>query len=35
LVQEGIEDAEVMYVGCLPMELEPDEQDVRAMQQSS
>ena len=31
--QEGIEDAEVMYVGCLPVELDPDEQDVRSAAQ--
>ena len=29
LLQDGIEDMEVMYVGCLPVELDPDEQDVR------
>ena len=29
LVQDGIEDMEVMFVGCLPVELDPDEQDVR------
>ena len=29
LLQDGIEDMEIMYVGCLPVELDPDEQDVR------
>ena len=29
LVQDGIEDMEVMFVGCLPVELDPDDQDVR------
>ena len=29
LLQDGIEDMEVMYIGCLPVELDPDEQDVR------
>ncbi len=28
-MQDGIEDMELMYVGCLPVELDPDEQDVR------
>jgi hypothetical protein len=30
-VQDGIEDMELMYVGCLPVELDPDEQDVRSL----
>ena len=30
-MQDGLEDVEVMYVGCLPVELDPDEQDVRAL----
>ena len=25
-----MEDMDVMYVGCLPIELDPDDQDVRA-----
>ena len=29
-MQDGLEDVEIMYVGCLPVELDPDEQDVRA-----
>ena len=29
-MQDGIEDIEIMFVGCLSVELEPDEQDVSA-----
>ena len=35
LVKDGIEDVEVMFVGCLPVELDPDEQDVRYYAHSS
>ena len=30
-MQDGIDDMELMYVGCLPVELDPDEQDVRSL----
>ncbi len=30
-MQDGLEDVEIMYVGCLPVELDPDEQDVSAL----
>lgn len=31
-MQDGLEDVDIMYVGCLPVELDPDEQDVCAFQ---
>ncbi len=30
LMQDGLDDVDIMYVGCLPVELDPDEQDVCA-----
>ena len=34
-MQDGLEDVEIMYVGCLPVELDPDEQDVSAPKSAS
>ncbi|CAL5223978.1 g6589 [Coccomyxa viridis] len=30
--QDGIEDLDIMYVGCLPVELDPDDQDEAALE---
>ncbi|CAL8463619.1 g3153 [Coccomyxa elongata] len=30
--QDGLDDVDIMYVGCLPVELDPDEQDEAALE---